>query len=117
MLNSRMSYIDGMVGNLSSQLTFTDSGLGQLLKANGDTIYTGKGGKDGNQYIADIDGNMKRDANGNGITLQSFINSTCGQGLANAACAAYTTKEYASVVANADGSITLTKNMHTGRHH
>ncbi|PNV74789.1 hypothetical protein BES34_012535, partial [Leptospira inadai serovar Lyme] len=114
LLNSRMSYIDGMVGNLSSQLTFTDSGLGQLLKANGDTIYTGKGGKDGNQYIADIDGNMKRDANGNGITLQSFINSTCGQGLANAACAAYTTKEYASVVANADGSITLTKNMHTG---
>ncbi|WP_083224272.1 TIGR04388 family protein [Leptospira inadai] len=114
LLNSRMSYVDGMVGNLSSQLTFTDSGLGQLLKANGDTIYTGKAGKDGNQYIADIDGNMKRDANGNGITLQSFINSTCGQGLANAACSSYTTKEYTSVVANADGSITLTKNMHTG---
>ncbi|EQA47330.1 putative large structural protein [Leptospira broomii serovar Hurstbridge str. 5399] len=114
LLNSRMSYIDGMVANLSSQLTFTDSGLSQLLKANGDTIYTGKAGKDGNQYIADIDGNMKRDANGNGITLQSFINSTCGQGLANAACASYTTKEYASVVANSDGSITLTKNMHTG---
>ncbi|EQA37251.1 large structural domain protein [Leptospira inadai serovar Lyme str. 10] len=111
LLNARSGFIQNFADSLSKQMTFTDKGEGELLQAYGDSTVTGKNGI---VYITDSNGNIRTDAKGNNLTLQSFIASTCGADLSNAACSSYTTHEYTDVTVQSNGSVLVTRNVHTG---
>ncbi|TGK43545.1 TIGR04388 family protein [Leptospira andrefontaineae] len=120
-VNSSMSFMQGIADSMKKELTFRQNAFGKLLQdknidivEEGNESYVLQNG----QKIAVLneDGTQKKDEDGKTIykTLSDWLKDTCGDDLSNAACSSYVEKKYSDVVLNSDGTISAKMKAYTG---